>query len=130
MPSEYEGKQDYVRDVELPGIETVENQYTDRDYQVDVEYPEFTTVCPKTGLPDFASIKITYVPDKHLVELKSLKLYFIAYRNVGFFHEHFTNRILEDFVAAVDPKSADIEVEVSNRGGIYTTVRRSFVRQS
>lgn len=128
MPSDYESKQDHVRDIELPGIETVKNQYTDRDYEVEVEYPEFTTVCPKTGLPDFASIMITYVPDKKLVELKSLKLYFIAYRNVGFFHENFTNRILDNFVAAVEPKSAVIEAEVSNRGGIYTTVRRSWTQ--
>ncbi len=129
MASEYEDRQDYVRDIELPAIETVENMYPDKEYVVEIEYPEFTTVCPKTGLPDFATIRISYVPDKKIVELKSLKFYFIAYRNIGFFHENFTNRILDDFVAAVEPKRADIEVKVNNRGGILTTVRRSYNRK-
>ncbi|NOZ77219.1 MAG: NADPH-dependent 7-cyano-7-deazaguanine reductase QueF [Euryarchaeota archaeon] len=129
MASEYEGRQDYVRDIELPGIETVRNMYPDRDYTVEVEYPEFTTLCPKTGLPDFATVRISYVPDERIAELKSLKHYFIAYRDLGFFHENFTNRILDDFVRAVDPKEAHIEVRVNVRGGILTTVRRSYRRK-
>jgi 7-cyano-7-deazaguanine reductase len=126
MVSEYEGRQEYVREIELPKIETVENKYQDREYEVEIEYPEFTTVCPKTKLPDFATIKIIYSPDKRIAELKSLKLYFVAYRDIGFFHEHFTNRILDDFVEAVKPRWAKIEVKVNVRGGISTTVRRSY----
>ncbi len=129
MPvSEYEGRQEYVKTIDLPGIETVENKYQNEEYEIEIEYPEFTTLCPKTKLPDFATIKITYSPAKRLVELKSFKLYLVAFRDIGFFHENFTNRILDDFIKAAKPKWANIEVKVNNRGGIYTTVRRSYRR--
>ncbi len=107
-------------------IETVKNDYPEKDYTVNIEFPEFTCVCPRTGLPDFATIRIEYVPDKLLVELKSLKLYFVSYRNVGTFHEAVTNKILNDFVEACKPRSAKIVGEFSVRGGIKTTVTAVF----
>ena len=107
-------------------IETVKNDYANKDYVVNIEFPEFTCVCPRTGLPDFATIKIEYVPDKLLIELKSLKLYFVSYRNVGTFHEAVTNKILDDFVAACHPRQAKIVGLFSVRGGIQTTVTAEY----
>ena len=107
-------------------IETVKNEYPNKDYVVNIEFPEFTCVCPRTGLPDFATIKIEYVPDKLLVELKSLKLYFISYRNVGTFHEAVINKILEDFVTACKPRKAKIVGDFNVRGGIHTTVTAEY----
>ena len=109
-----------------PKIETIKNNYADRDYLVNIEFPEFTCVCPKTGLPDFAAIKIEYIPDKLIVELKSLKLYFISYRNVGIFHENAVNKILEDFRAACHPRFAKVIGEFSVRGGIKVTVSAEY----
>jgi 7-cyano-7-deazaguanine reductase len=106
-------------------IEVIENKNADRDYAVNIEFPEFTCVCPKTGLPDFATIKIEYVPDKLLVELKSLKLYFVSFRNVGTFHEDVVNKILDDLVAAVKPRKMTVTGEFNVRGGIRTTVTAS-----
>ena len=116
------------RDSELPTptIEVVDNAYPDREYTVNIEFPEFTCVCPKTGLPDFATILIDYVPGKKLVELKSLKMYFISYRNVGAFHEHVINKILDDLVAACQPKKMKIVGEFNVRGGIKTTVTAKY----
>lgn len=107
-------------------IETVKNEYSDRDYVINIEFPEFTCVCPRTGLPDFATIKIEYIPDKLLVELKSLKLYFTSHRNVGTFHEHVINKILDDFVAACQPRKAKIVGEFNVRGGIQTIVSAQY----
>ena len=107
-------------------IQTVKNKSTQRDYNVHFEFPEFTCVCPRTGLPDFATITIDYVPDKKLIELKSLKLYFVSYRNVGTFHEEVINKILDDLVKACQPKSMKITGDFSVRGGIYTSVDVSF----
>jgi 7-cyano-7-deazaguanine reductase len=107
-------------------IETVANPYPDKDYTVNIEFPEFTCVCPKTGLPDFATIRIEYVPDKLIVELKSLKLYFITYRNEGAFHEKVVNQILDDFTAACKPRSARIVGDFNVRGGIKTTVSAEY----
>lgn len=121
--SSYAGLQEHVRSIELPRIEVVENKYRDKHYICEHVFPEFTTLCPKTKLPDFATIRIVYEPDNYLVELKSLKYYFIAYRNLGFFHEHFTNRILEDFVKHVMPRWAYVEAKVNIRGGIASTIR-------
>ena len=89
-------------------LEIVDNQYNDRDYVIDVDIPEFNCVCPKTGLPDFGTIHIQYIPNKHIVELKSLKLYIVKFRNIGIFHEHVTNRILDDFKKACQPKKINI----------------------
>ncbi|HOU36397.1 MAG TPA: preQ(1) synthase, partial [Candidatus Omnitrophota bacterium] len=96
--------------------------YRDKEYTIMMDIPEFTCICPKTGLPDFADIKIEYSPDRYCVELKSFKMYTIAFRNVGIFHEHVTNKILEDFVAAAKPKRAKITGIFNSRGGIQTTV--------
>jgi len=122
-PSDYEGLQDHVRDLPLPGIDAWENRYADRDYRVRLEIPEFSCLCPKTGLPDFATIEIEYVPDRLCVELKSLKQYITAYRDVGIFHEHAVNRVLDDLVAAVRPRMARVDGRFNSRGGITTSVR-------
>lgn len=124
--SDYEGLQDSVRELELPPLETWTNQYPDREYHVRMEIAEFNCICPKTGLPDFATITIDYVPDRECVELKSLKLYITAFRHVGIFHEHAVNRILDDFVAAVRPRSVEIDAVFNPRGGITTSVRAAW----
>ena len=103
-------------------LEVVLNEYRDRDYTIEISIPEFNCVCPKTGLPDFGCIYIDYVPDKSIVELKSLKLYIVKYRNVGIFHEEVTNRILDDFKAACAPHSIAVRGDFQPRGGIKTVV--------
>src|SRR5262249_31982674 len=123
---EYEGLQGHIRDLRMPEIESWENKYPDRDYSIRIEVPEFTCICPKTGLPDFATLTLEYVPDRRCVELKSLKLYIHAFRNVGIFHDHAANRILDDFVRAVEPRRAELMGVFNARGGIATTVRVSF----
>jgi len=110
----------------MSGLETVENDYAGRHYEIQIRCPEFTCVCPRTGQPDFATINITYVPDKRIVELKSLKLYLFSYRDVGVFHEHVTNRILDDFVAACNPVRCRVTGEFSVRGGISTVVEAKY----
>jgi 7-cyano-7-deazaguanine reductase len=114
-------------DAKLPGIECWENQYP--DYEIIIEIPEYTSVCPKTGLPDFGTLKISYVPDRSCVELKSLKDYLLAYRNLGIFYENATNRILRDFVAACDPFAAKVEGKFTPRGGISTSVIVDYRRK-
>ena len=104
-------------------LEVVDNVYPDKEYAVAVSIPEFNCVCPRTGLPDFGCIYIDYVPDKHIVELKSLKLYIVKYRNVGIFHEEVTNKILIDFKRACSPKSISVRGDFHPRGGIKTEVR-------
>ncbi|MGB2705729.1 MAG: preQ(1) synthase [Candidatus Omnitrophota bacterium] len=126
MKPQYEGLQKDIRKLKLPKIETWENKYKDRDYAVHLETSEFTCICPNTGLPDFAAIYIDYRPDKLCVELKSFKLYLHAFRNIGIFHEHATNRILDDFVKAAKPRHARIRAEFNLRGGIKTTVEREY----
>ncbi len=126
--SDYEGLQGEVRQLELPELDTWENQYSDRDYHVTMEIPEFNCICPKTGLPDFATLTIDYVPDRLCVELKSLKLYMTEFRNVGIFHEHVVNRILDDFVAAVRPRQMRIDGIFNSRGGIRTSVCAEWKR--
>lgn len=126
--SSYEGLQGSVRALELPPLEVWENQYPDRDYRVRMEIPELTCLCPKTGLPDFATLCLEYVPDRWCVELKSLKLHVVAYRNVGIFHEHIVNKILEDFVKAVSPREARLRGDFGARGGITTTVVAAWPR--
>ena len=106
-------------------LETFENRNPERDYEIEISCPEFTCVCPKTGQPDFATITIRYVPDRLCVELKSLKLYMFSYRNAGEFHEHVTNRILNDFVSACAPRSVEVTGDFNVRGGIKTVVRAS-----
>ena len=107
-------------------LEIVKNEYSDRDYNIKISIPEFTCVCPKTGLPDFATIKINYVPNTHIVELKSLKLYIVQFRNIGIFHEHVTNKILDDIKRAVKPRKIDVFGVFNPRGGIQTTIESSW----
>jgi len=126
--SDYEGLQANIRNLRTPKIEVWENQYPDKEYAITLDIPEFTCICPKTGLPDFARIVIEYVPEKYCVELKSFKLYTIFYRNIGIFHENATNKILEDFVSACKPRWAKITAEFNPRGGITTTVSREYKR--
>ena len=104
-------------------LEIVPNEYVDKDYEINVSIPEFNCVCPRTGLPDFATIKINYVPNKHIVELKSLKLYIVKFRNMGIFHESATNKIFNDFQNACQPRQIEVIGEFSARGGISTTVK-------
>ena len=103
-------------------LEVVPNRYTDREYTVNISIPEFTCVCPRTGLPDFATITINYVPNQHLVGLKSLKYYILNYRNMGIFHEEVTNRILDDIKSAARPKRIEVIGDFHTRGGIKTVV--------
>ena len=124
--STYEGLQKKIKGLKTPKIEAFKNQYPDKEYTVNIEIPEFTCICPKTGLPDFALIKIEYSPDEFCVELKSLKIYTIFFRNVGIFHENVVNKMLDDFVAAVKPRWAKISGEFNPRGGIRTTVTREY----
>lgn len=104
-------------------LDAVPNPHPDRDYEVAMAIPEFTCLCPMTGQPDFATIRIRYVPDQQLVELKSLKLYMWSYRDEGAFHEDVTNRILDDLVHAVRPRWAEVTGDFNVRGGIKTEVR-------
>jgi len=103
-------------------LETFPNPFPDRDYEIETICPEFTSVCPKTGQPDFGTLTITYVPDQTCYELKSLKLYLQQYRNHGAFYEHVTNQILDDLVAATCPRSMSIVGAFTPRGGIRTNV--------
>jgi 7-cyano-7-deazaguanine reductase len=103
-------------------LETFANPKPARDYLIKFECPEFTCLCPKTGQPDFATIRVEYVPDELCVELKSLKLYLWSYRDEGAFHEAVTNRILDDLVRATHPRFMRLEAKFNVRGGIYTSV--------
>jgi 7-cyano-7-deazaguanine reductase len=103
-------------------LETFPNPRPGRDYEIAFECPEFTCVCPRTGQPDFATIRITYVPADLCVELKSLKLYLWSFRDEGHFHEDVTNRILDDLVKAIHPKRMTVVGDFNVRGGIHTVV--------
>jgi len=127
--SSYEGRQKNIRKLRAPEIEVWLNQYPDKIYSITLEVPEFTCICPKTGLPDFAVITIQYSPAKYCVELKSFKMYTIFYRNIGIFHEHLINKMLDDFVRAVRPRWAKITGVFNPRGGITTTVTREYKRK-
>jgi 7-cyano-7-deazaguanine reductase len=113
-------------DARLPAIETFSNQFP--DYEIKIEIPEFTSVCPKTGLPDFGTIVIRYVPRARCLELKSLKDYILAYRNLGIFYENVVNRILEDVVKACQPVLASVAGEFNPRGGIKSVIEARYPR--
>jgi len=113
---------DRFRDV----LETFENGYPGRDYTIRIVCPEFTSVCPRTGQPDFGTLSISYVPARLCVELKSLKLYLQQFRNEGIFYENATNRILDDLVAVLRPRRMTLEASFTPRGGISTTVTATF----
>lgn len=124
--SSYEGRQDQIRGLVLPTIEVFENIYRDRSYQIVLEIPEFTAICPKTGLPDFGQLRLSYWPDRTCLELKSFKEYLLAYRNLGIFHENVVNRVLDDVVQSTQPHRAHLTAVYNPRGGITTSVRRSY----
>jgi len=107
-------------------IETFANPTPSRDYEIAICCPEFTSLCPKTGLPDFAEIRVTYVPDARCIELKALKYYLIGFRNRGIFYEQVTNQILDDLVAVCSPRRMVVVGDFSVRGGITTTVTASY----
>jgi 7-cyano-7-deazaguanine reductase len=111
----------------LPEIETWPNQYG--QYQIEIEMPEFTSVCPKTGLPDSGTITLVYTPSKRCLELKSLKMYTLAYRNLGIFQENVVNRILADVVKSADPFEATVHGDFAARGGITTRVTSRYKRK-
>ena len=113
--------------VELPAIETFANQFP--DYEIKIENPEFTSVCPKSGLPDFGTLYIRYVPKDRCLELKSLKMYLLAYRNLGIFYENAVNRILEDIVRACQPVRASVRGEFLPRGGMKSVIEAQFPRR-
>lgn len=103
-------------------LETFDNQFPEREYKIEIEYPEFTSVCPKTGQPDFGTITITYTPRAKCVELKSLKFYLQSYRNEGIFYEHVTNTILDDLVGATKPQWMRVAASFNPRGGMTEVV--------
>ena len=108
-------------------LETFPNPRSGRDYQIAIRCPEFTSVCPKTGMPDFGEIRITYVPDASCIELKSLKYYMNDFRNKGIFYEAVTNQILDDLVATCSPRRMTVVGDFTARGGITTTVTAEYV---
>ena len=106
-------------------LETFENQHPGRDYAIEITCPEFTSVCPKTGQPDFGTLTINYVPEARCVELKSLKIYLLQFRNEGIFYEDVTNRILDDLIAVLQPRRIELVAAFTPRGGITTRVTAS-----
>ena len=112
---------------ELPEIETWPNQFG--QYEIEIEMPEFTSVCPKTGLPDSGTLRLRYTPAKRCLELKSLKMYTLAYRNLGIFQENVVNRVLADIVKAADPVEATVTGDFAPRGGITTRVSATYRRE-
>jgi 7-cyano-7-deazaguanine reductase len=111
-------------------LEAVPNPAPQRDYTVDLTYPEFTCKCPRTGYPDFATISLTYVPDAAICELKSFKLYLNRYRDEYVFHEAVTNTILDDFGAVIAPRRASIVADWNPRGNLHTVVRAEYLAPS
>jgi 7-cyano-7-deazaguanine reductase len=107
-------------------LETFENEFPDREYQIEIVAPEFTSVCPRTGQPDFGTITIDYIPDKKCVELKSLKLYLQCFRNQGIFYEHVTNTILDDLVVVLEPRWMKVVAAFNARGGMTENVTAKY----
>ena len=107
-------------------LDTFDNQYPGRDYNIHIVCPEFTSVCPKTGQPDYGTLTMDYIPGAKCVELKSLKMYLQQYRNMGIFYETATNRILDDLVAALKPRKMTLTAAFNARGGITTSVTATF----
>jgi 7-cyano-7-deazaguanine reductase len=112
----------------LPGIETWPNHYA-TGYEIEIVMPEFTSVCPRTGLPDHGKLTLRYIPDKLCLELKSLKMYTLEYRNLGIFQENVVNRMLQDVVKAVRPHSATLIGEFTPRGGVYTKITANWSKK-
>ncbi|MBM3754489.1 MAG: NADPH-dependent 7-cyano-7-deazaguanine reductase QueF [Acidobacteria bacterium] len=116
-------------DAPLPAIETWPNQY-DNEYEIEIVNPEFTSVCPKTGLPDHGTLTLRYTPDKHCLELKSLKMYWLEYRNLGIFQENIVNKFLQDVVRYADPVRATVIGDFTPRGGIATVITARHERKA
>jgi 7-cyano-7-deazaguanine reductase len=116
-------------EMNLVTLDTFAYEYVGREVRIKFEITEFTAICPFSDFPDFATIRLEYVPNERCIELKSLKLYINSFRNVKIFHEHVINVILEDFVAACDPLKVDIEGDFHVRGNIKTVVRASYAKQ-
>ncbi len=112
----------------MAALETFPNPRPERDYEIEIRCPEFTSMCPKTGLPDFGEIVIRYVPDGSCIELKALKYYLLGYRNQGIFYEAATNKILDDLVAACGPRRMTVTGAFSSRGGITTNVVATYTQ--
>ena len=110
-------------------LDTFPNTKIKRDFTINIEIPEFSCLCPKTGQPDFAVLEIDYIPDELCIELKSLKLYIWSYRDQGAFHEAVTNKILDDLVAKISPRFMSIEAKFNVRGGIYTNVTAEYIKE-
>jgi len=110
-------------------LDTFDNPFPNRDYEIEFVFPEFTSVCPVTGQPDFATITIRYIPDKLCVEMKSLKLYFFSYRNKGIFYEAVTNTILDDLVNATKPRKMTVIGEFNARGGTFGTITVNYQKK-
>jgi len=126
-----EYKKEHARsglDTPLPQIECFENQF--KNYEITISIPEYTSICPRSGLPDFGTITIRYVPNKCCAELKSLKMYVLAYRNLGIFYENAVNRILKDFVKAVKPIQAVVTGEFNVRGGMKSNIEAVYPSRS
>ena len=111
-------------------LETFQNEFPDRDYDIEITCPEFTSVCPRTGQPDFGILTVTYVPDKLCIELKSLKMYLQSFRNEGIFYENVTNTILDELVALLQPRSMVLLAEFSARGGISANITAMYFEES
>jgi len=124
--SDYEGRQGHIPELETPVIEVFENVYSGKDYLIQLHFPEFTAICPKTALPDFGVIDIEYRPALYCLELKSLKEYFNFYRNLGIFHENVVNKVFEDIQKSCQPNALKVKVIYNVRGGITTTVEREY----
>ncbi|MBU0571486.1 MAG: preQ(1) synthase [Candidatus Omnitrophica bacterium] len=122
----YEKLQENVKDLKFGEIDVWENKYPEKDYVVRLSTREFTCICPKTGLPDFARIYIEYSPNKLCIELKSFKEYLTAYRDIGIFHEHAVNRILDDIVRSCAPRKMRVKGIFNVRGGITTSVEAEY----
>ncbi len=124
--SSYEGKQNHIPGLQTPAIETFANVYESKDYLIEFAIPEFTAICPKTGLPDFGTIEISYKPHTKCIELKSLKEYILFFRNTGIFHENVVNKILEDILKYTEPLYIKVRGDFNVRGGIKTIVTREY----
>ena len=122
-----------MTDNEIPRedlLETFQNEFPDRDYDIEIICPEFTSICPRTGQPDFATLTVTYIPDKLCIELKSLKMYLQSFRNEGIFYENVTNTILDELVALLQPRSMVLLAEFSTRGGISANITAMYFEES
>lgn len=117
-----------VSAVDVKALETFPYEYPGKDVVINIDTDEFTAVCPWSGLPDFATIRIDYIPGRLIIELRSLKYYLLSYRNVGIYQEHLVNRLLEDLVQCARPKWMKISADYKVRGGIHTVASREYTR--